>query len=126
MNPDGDRWTTFVTRVLAPNPSLMTLDGTNSLVLRAPASDTVIVVDPGPDEAAHLDRLASFGPVELVLLTHHHSDHVEAAASFAARTISPSETTATAAPGTPVASSASSTCPGRFSSACATASSRSV
>ena len=40
----------------------MTLDGTNSYVLRAPGAPGVVVVDPGPSDAAHLDRLASSGP----------------------------------------------------------------
>ena len=55
------------TLVLAPNPGPMTLDGTNSFVLRAPgspASSSSIPVRPTP---AHLARLAGFGPVELVL-----------------------------------------------------------
>lgn len=85
----GEAWTEQVTRVLAPNAGPMTLDGTNSLVVRAPGSASAIVVDPGPDDAAHLDRLAGVGDVELILLTHHHLDHVEAAAPFAARTGAP-------------------------------------
>lgn len=60
----------------------MTLDGTNSYVL-GPASGSVVVVDPGPQDEAHLALLASFGRVELVLATHHHPDHVEAMLAFA-------------------------------------------
>jgi glyoxylase-like metal-dependent hydrolase (beta-lactamase superfamily II) len=75
--------------VLAENPSGMTLDGTNSWVLRAPGQRGCVVVDPGPDEARHLDRLAEQGPVELILLTHHHLDHSEAARAFAERTGAP-------------------------------------
>jgi len=41
--------------VLAPNPSTMTLDGTNTWVLRAPGSQRSVVVDPGPPDAGHLD-----------------------------------------------------------------------
>jgi glyoxylase-like metal-dependent hydrolase (beta-lactamase superfamily II) len=37
----------LVTRVLAPNPSPMTLDGTNTYVVGAPGSGQVVVVDPG-------------------------------------------------------------------------------
>jgi glyoxylase-like metal-dependent hydrolase (beta-lactamase superfamily II) len=73
----------LATLVRAPNPGPMTLDGTNSYVLRAPGSSGVVVVDPGPADAAHLDRLTAHGPVELVLLTHHHSDHSAAVAAFA-------------------------------------------
>lgn len=65
--------------VLAANPTIMTLEGTNTWVLRAPGSPTSIVVDPGPADAAHLDAvLAEAGEVALVLYTHHHADHTEA------------------------------------------------
>jgi glyoxylase-like metal-dependent hydrolase (beta-lactamase superfamily II) len=36
--------------VLAPNPSLMTLDGTNTWVIAEPGSSAVVVIDPGPDD----------------------------------------------------------------------------
>jgi glyoxylase-like metal-dependent hydrolase (beta-lactamase superfamily II) len=75
--------------VLADNPSGMTLEGTNTWVLRAPGHESAVVVDPGPDDAHHLDRLAEQGPVELILLTHHHLDHTEAASAFAERTGAP-------------------------------------
>ena len=75
--------------VLAENPSPMTLDGTNSWVLRAPGHRSCVVVDPGPDDAAHLDRLRDHGPVELILLTHRHADHAEGARAFADRTGAP-------------------------------------
>ena len=72
--------------VLAPNASPMTLDGTNTWVLRAPGSDRSIVVDPGPPDPAHLDAVAeAAGDVAVVLLTHRHLDHSEAARSFAER-----------------------------------------
>jgi glyoxylase-like metal-dependent hydrolase (beta-lactamase superfamily II) len=72
--------------VLAPNPSPMTLDGTNTWVLRAPGSDRSVVVDPGPPDPEHLDAVAATaGDVAVVLLTHHHLDHSEAARSFAER-----------------------------------------
>ena len=75
--------------VLAPNPGPMTLDGTNSFVLRAPGRDSVVVVDPGPVHAGHLARLAGFGPVEVVLVTHNHLDHTESLAEFARMTDAP-------------------------------------
>ncbi|QDH10619.1 MBL fold metallo-hydrolase [Nocardioides dongxiaopingii] len=72
--------------LLAPNPGIMTLDGTNTWVLREPGSSTAVVVDPGPVEDGHLERLdEETGDVGLVLLTHHHLDHSEVAATFAAR-----------------------------------------
>jgi glyoxylase-like metal-dependent hydrolase (beta-lactamase superfamily II) len=72
--------------VLAPNASPMTLDGTNTWVLRDPGSSRAVVVDPGPPDAAHLDAVAeAAGDVTVVLLTHHHLDHSEAAREFAER-----------------------------------------
>ena len=43
-----------VTRVLAPNPGPMSLDGTNTYIVGEPGSGRAVVVDPGPDDAAHL------------------------------------------------------------------------
>jgi glyoxylase-like metal-dependent hydrolase (beta-lactamase superfamily II) len=72
--------------VLAPNPDIMTLDGTNTWVLREPGARRSVVVDPGPEIAEHLDAVAeSAGEVAVVLLTHGHADHSEAARSFAER-----------------------------------------
>ncbi|MEF3402169.1 MBL fold metallo-hydrolase [Agromyces sp. CCNWLW203] len=85
----GDRVSTFARLVLAPNAGPMTLDGTNSYVLRAPGSDGVVVVDPGPSDTAHLAALAEAGHVELVLVTHHHPDHTESLAVFHEMTDAP-------------------------------------
>ena len=72
--------------VLAPNPGIMTLDGTNTWVLREPGAERSIVVDPGPLDDAHLDAVAAAaGQVDHVLVTHHHIDHTEAARGFAER-----------------------------------------
>jgi glyoxylase-like metal-dependent hydrolase (beta-lactamase superfamily II) len=84
-----ERWSSLTTRVLAPNAGAMTLDGTNTYVVRAPGADGAVVVDPGPDAFEHLDRIQSLGPVELILLTHHHLDHTESAPTMAARTGAP-------------------------------------
>jgi len=69
--------------LLAENPSPMTLDGTNTWVLRAPGTTECVVVDPGPDDETHLRRVAEQGPVSLVLLTHGHPDHAAGARRFA-------------------------------------------
>jgi glyoxylase-like metal-dependent hydrolase (beta-lactamase superfamily II) len=66
--------------VLAPNSGPMSLDGTNSYVLRAPGSHSAVVVDPGPLDEAHLQALAEAGDVELILVTHRHADHTEGSA----------------------------------------------
>lgn len=75
--------------VLAPNPGPMTLDGTNTWVLRvedAPA----IVVDPGPDDATHLAAvIEAAGRVAHILLTHAHPDHAEGARRLHAMTGAP-------------------------------------
>lgn len=72
--------------VLAPNPNLMTLDGTNTWVLREPGARRSVVVDPGPEDPGHLDAVAAAaGEVAVVLLTHGHLDHSQSARSFAER-----------------------------------------
>ncbi|KZM77293.1 MBL fold metallo-hydrolase [Cellulosimicrobium sp. I38E] len=81
--------TRFAAVLRADNPGPMTLDGTRSYVLRAPGSATRVVVDPGPDDAAHLDALAAAGPVELVLVTHRHGDHTAGAPGLRERTGAP-------------------------------------
>ena len=82
----GGDFGTVARCVLAPNASPMTLDGTNTWVLRAPGARRSVVVDPGPADPGHLDAVAdSAGEVAVVLLTHHHLDHSEAAADFARR-----------------------------------------
>jgi glyoxylase-like metal-dependent hydrolase (beta-lactamase superfamily II) len=72
--------TTRALRLLAPNPGPMTLDGTNTWVLREPGADDTVVVDPGPLDEGHLRRVADHGPVRLIVLTHGHLDHSEGAA----------------------------------------------
>lgn len=80
--------------VLCPNPSPMTLDGTNTWVLAEPGSDQVVIVDPGPLDEGHLqtvlDHVAETGRrVVLTLLTHGHLDHAESADRFHALTGAP-------------------------------------
>ncbi len=80
----------LVTRVLAPNPSGMTLDGTNTYLVGAPGSGQVVVVDPGPADDHHLAAVESVlaardARVVAVLVTHHHGDHAEAAQPWGAR-----------------------------------------
>lgn len=63
-------------RVVANNPSVMTYHGTNSWIIES--GDEVILIDPGPADAAHLQAvLAAIKGRELkyILLTHTHSDH---------------------------------------------------
>lgn len=75
--------------VLADNPGKMTLDGTNTWILRAPGSEDCVVVDPGPKDKAHLDAVAASGNVVLTLVTHRHGDHTDGVKSFFKRTGAP-------------------------------------
>ena len=75
--------------LLENNPGPMTLDGTNTWILRAPGHDSGVVVDPGHDDEEHLTRVAAWGPVALILLTHRHVHHAEGAPWLAARTGAP-------------------------------------
>lgn len=72
-------------RVLAPNPSPMTLHGTNCYLI---GTGAVALIDPGPDLPAHRAALrAALDPGEriaAILVTHAHTDHSEAAAPLAA------------------------------------------
>ncbi|MDT7539650.1 MAG: hypothetical protein QOI82_3235 [Actinomycetota bacterium] len=83
------RVTATASVVLAPNPGPMTLDGTNTWVLRAPDSQACVVIDPGPLHEEHLAAVASCGPVATILLTHGHYDHSEGAAHLAELTRAP-------------------------------------
>lgn len=71
--------TRSASRLLAPNPGPMTLEGTNTWVLREPGGERCVIVDPGPIENGHVDALAELGPIELIVVTHGHFDHCEAA-----------------------------------------------
>jgi glyoxylase-like metal-dependent hydrolase (beta-lactamase superfamily II) len=72
--------------VRAENPSAMTLTGTNSWIVGAEGSSWVI--DPGPDDQAHVEALRGaaeqLGRPAGVLLTHDHFDHSAALESTAA------------------------------------------
>ena len=80
----------LVTRVLAPNPSGMALDGTNTYVVGDPAGGQAVLVDPGPDDPAHLAAVEQVLDARgvrcvAVLVTHHHGDHAEAALPWGER-----------------------------------------
>jgi glyoxylase-like metal-dependent hydrolase (beta-lactamase superfamily II) len=80
--------------VLAPNPSPMTLDGTNTWLIAEPGATTAIVVDPGPLDEGHLRRILDQADgagrrIALIVLTHRHIDHSEAAARLAELTGAP-------------------------------------
>jgi glyoxylase-like metal-dependent hydrolase (beta-lactamase superfamily II) len=77
-----------VVRVLAPNPGPMTGPGTNTFVVGDPTG--ALVIDPGCDDAAHLDAVAlagaALGGIQAIVVTHAHPDHMGGAAELAQRT----------------------------------------
>jgi len=80
VSGDAERLSPLVARVLAPNPSPMTLTGTNTyLIGRA----EVAVIDPGPDLPEHVEAIVEnlklLGRPAVSLVTHHHDDHLPAA-----------------------------------------------
>lgn len=82
------------TYVLAGNPGMMTLEGTNTWILREPGATRCAVVDPGPDDEAHLQAVvAAAGEVGLILFTHRHFDHTESLSRIAELTGAPARAT---------------------------------
>src|SRR5688572_1353996 len=73
-----DRW---VTRLIAPNPGLMTGPGTNTYIVGG-----VAVVDPGPAIDSHIERILEHKNLKWILCTHTHLDHSPAAAAIKAAT----------------------------------------
>jgi glyoxylase-like metal-dependent hydrolase (beta-lactamase superfamily II) len=69
-----DRW---VTRLIAPNPGLMTGPGTNTYIVNG-----VAVIDPGPAIDSHIERILEFKNIKWILCTHTHLDHSPAAAAL--------------------------------------------
>jgi glyoxylase-like metal-dependent hydrolase (beta-lactamase superfamily II) len=80
--------------VLAPNPSLMTLDGTNTWLVGEPGTAPALAIDPGPADEGHLQRvhataLAAGQRIEKIVLTHGHPDHSDGARRLAELTGAP-------------------------------------
>ncbi len=74
-----------VTRVVAPNPGVMTGPGTNTYAI---GTSSVVLIDPGPDDDRHLNRLLDlYGDrLRAVLVTHSHLDHSPLARRMSAAT----------------------------------------
>jgi glyoxylase-like metal-dependent hydrolase (beta-lactamase superfamily II) len=84
-----DRLPEGVERVRAPNAGFLTLSGTNTYLVGSPAW----VVDPGPDDDAHVEQVLAAvearGGIEGIVLTHRHLDHAGAAPAVRAATGAP-------------------------------------
>ncbi|MCF7552141.1 MBL fold metallo-hydrolase [Pseudonocardia sp. WMMC193] len=79
-----------VSVLLEHNPGPMTLEGTNTWVLRAPGERECVIVDPGEEQdEEHLQRVAAQGPVARILITHRHHDHCGSARKLATLTGAP-------------------------------------
>jgi glyoxylase-like metal-dependent hydrolase (beta-lactamase superfamily II) len=75
----------LVRRIVADNPGLMTGPGTNTYLV---GIDEIAVIDPGPDDAAHLDAIAGCGGdrIRWIVCTHTHVDHFPGVAGLKQRT----------------------------------------
>src|SRR5205809_5256439 len=76
------------TIILAPNPSIMTGPGTNTIVLGG-GEEGASVIDPAVDDNAYLDTIiqagAERGGIRRILITHGHPDHVGGAEALRKR-----------------------------------------
>lgn len=74
-----------VQRLTAPNSGVMTGPGTNSYLVGDPTTG-FIVIDPGPADIEHLEKLwrAAGGDIRAIVCTHSHPDHSPGAAPLQA------------------------------------------
>ena len=75
----------LVRRIVAPNAGLLTGPGSNTYLVGV---DEIVVVDPGPDVASHVDAIVGCGGdrIRWIALTHGHEDHAGAATALAKET----------------------------------------
>jgi len=78
-----------ISRIVAANPGPMTYHGTNTYLIET--ADGLVVLDPGPDQPAHVEAVlrAAGGTVDLIVLSHFHHDHTEATPALKAATGAP-------------------------------------
>lgn len=86
LTGDRRRLASNLQRIVAPNPSPLTGPGTNTYVVGT--GPRFVVIDPGPDDPTHIDRIlaATNARVSHVLCTHSHPDHSPGAAALKAVT----------------------------------------
>ena len=78
-------------KLLAPNPGIYTGPGTNTYLV---GDRELAVIDPGPDDPVHVDRIVEAAGelnarIALILVTHHHSDHLPGADRLRRKTGAP-------------------------------------
>ena len=75
----------LVRRIVAPNAGPMTGAGSNTYLVGV---DEIVVVDPGPDDAGHVEAIVGCGGdrIRWIVLTHGHADHAGGAEALARRT----------------------------------------
>lgn len=81
-----DQVSPLIRRVTANNPGPFTFKGTGTYIV---GKGEVAVIDPGPDDPAHLEAILAAVAGERVthiVITHHHSDHSPLAGPLKART----------------------------------------
>ena len=78
-----------IRRIVANNPTPFTFKGTNTFII---GTGDVAVIDPGPDDAAHVEAILSAlkgERVAQIIVTHTHRDHTGAVDALKARTGAP-------------------------------------
>ena len=76
-----------IRRIVAANVGPMTYHGTNTYLIDVAGG--LIVLDPGPDDPAHVAAVLAAGPVARILLSHTHHDHLGAVEAMRAATGAP-------------------------------------
>ncbi len=83
----ADQVSPLIRRVICNNPGPFTFTGTGTYIIGK--GEGVAVIDPGPDQAEHLQAIldATHGErISHILITHHHMDHSPLARSLAEAT----------------------------------------
>ncbi len=82
-----------VMRLTAPNPGMMTGPGTNTYIIGT-AETGYVVIDPGPNDTAHIKRIlqATQGDINAIVCTHSHADHSPAAQPLQAAVVEATNT----------------------------------
>lgn len=89
---EAARLSPLISRVIANNPGPFTYTGTGTYIIGRAGGADCAVIDPGPDDTAHLDALAAAvggARVSHILITHTHRDHCGGARAFAGRVGAP-------------------------------------